>query len=71
MDDKKKLYKVEFDGHYLGGISIVWAENEERAIEITRDEMKAHGLDETHESHGAKKVVPFSKGIVYFWDGDY
>jgi hypothetical protein len=38
------IYEVRHDGHYLGGLSIVFAENEAQAVELTKAAIVEHGL---------------------------
>lgn len=62
----KKLYKVEFHGHVIGGVAIVRAESEEDAVEKT----------ESHEKYPEdSEIVSVTKihhrqSIIYFDDGD-
>lgn len=38
------VYEVRHDGHFLGGLSVVMAETEEQAIELTKEAIVGHGL---------------------------
>ncbi len=38
------IYEVRHDGHYLGGLSIVVADNEAQAVELTKAAIVEHGL---------------------------
>lgn len=38
------VYEVRHDGHYLGGLSIVIAESDAQALELTEVAIKEHGL---------------------------
>lgn len=38
------VYEVRHDGHYLGGLSVVVADDEKQAIELTKPAIKEHGL---------------------------
>lgn len=64
------VYEVRHDGHYLGGLSIVVAENEFQALELAVEAVRAHGLS----PNGCKVVRPLSLERPFCYvldDGDY
>lgn len=64
------IYEVRHDGHYLGGLSIVIAETEIQAIELTRAAIIEHGLS----TKGISVVRPLKVDEPRCYvldDGDY
>lgn len=65
------VYEVHHDGHYLGGLSIVVAATEERAIELTRVAIAEHGCDPTKPVE-VVRTLPVDKEHCFVLDnGDY
>lgn len=60
-----KLFQIRYDGLWLGGISIVFAETEEEAIE----KVKNHSLTIAFENVRVSELK--QEDIVYNWNGDY
>lgn len=64
------VYEVRHDGHYLGGLSVVIAENEDQAIKLTADAIVGHGLkpDGIRVARRLKTDLPHCYVLD---DGDY
>lgn len=64
-----KVYYVEHKGKYIGGYTLIVAENEDEAKKIIKRKLREENLDDTYM--GIYEVDSKSKGIFYFYNGDY
>ena len=64
------VYEVRHDGHYLGGLSIVVAESEERALALTKFAVVEHGLSVSNVRVVRKLNLEQERCFVLD-DGDY
>ena len=62
------LYEIRFPGHLLGGVAIVAAPNEARALHIMKLELPKHRLF-SDEPYVVRQLN--AEGIVYMDSGDY
>jgi hypothetical protein len=57
-----KLYVVDHDGVYLGGMTLVQAESEDEAKELVETSARCvYGV----------RMVEFKDNVFQIWDGDY
>lgn len=64
------VYEVHHDGHYLGGLSIVVAKDEARALALTKFAMAEHGL-KADGIHIARRLNIEEERCFVLDDGDY
>lgn len=64
------IYKITFEGHYLGGVAIVAAPDEARALHIMKHILPEHGL--RNDTPIIEKQLDASVPCVLYIDnGDY
>ena len=64
--EAKKSFLVRYDGSYLGGRAVVWANDEKEALDLVRNHSKTCNFDER-----ATATLVEDPNVLYNWDGDY
>lgn len=64
------LYEITFPGHWLGGVAIVAAFDEARALHIMKRLLPEHGLP-ADEPIIRRKLDGKIEGVLYIDNGDY
>lgn len=64
------VYEVRHEGHYLGGLSVVVAESEERALSLTKFALVERGLS-SNNVYVARKLNLEVERCFVLDDGDY
>lgn len=68
---KDKCWIAEFNGHYLGGYALVFAETEADALMQVHALIEEHHLSESQKPGSVEvREVPMN-GAHLIWNGDY
>ena len=67
---KLKVYRALHDGVWLGGCSVIVAENKEQAVDMLNEALEAEGLSKAR-SGDVVEIDLYTPSVHILFDGDY